>query len=165
MITCKLIVMPTDLSENSLFAIPYAVSMAQLFGAQLHIVTVHQPFVPMGDIGGGVPPIMPQNEHETYLREALNELVRKHLPRDVDVTASVLVGRPVDEIIKYARHNNADLIVMAAHGHGGLARAFMGSTAEMVVRKATCPVMTLKQPRPAPVPQKTRARSSDVLIV
>lgn len=164
MITCKLIVMPTDFSENSLHAIPYAVSLAQVFSAQLHVVTVHQPLVPLGDIGGGLP-VMPPNEDETGLKAELNKLVRENLPQDLEVKTAVLMGRPVDEIINYVRQNNADLLVMASHGHGGLTRAFMGSTAELVVRKCSCPVLTLKQPRPAAVSQTSRARGHDMLIV
>jgi nucleotide-binding universal stress UspA family protein len=55
-------------------------------------------------------------------------------------------GDSVEEIIQFAEESGADLIVMATHGRGGLSHILMGSTAEQVIRKAPCPVLTLKLP-------------------
>ena len=56
----------------------------------------------------------------------------------------ICVGVPADEVIRYARDNQADLIVQATHGRSGIAHVLLGSTAEKVLRRATCPVMTVR---------------------
>jgi nucleotide-binding universal stress UspA family protein len=57
---------------------------------------------------------------------------------------SVLSGRPFLEIIRYAKETTCELIVIATHGRSGVMHALMGSTAEKVVRKAPCPVLTVR---------------------
>ena len=64
----------------------------------------------------------------------------KYLP-----VTKVVSGRPFREIVQYGRENNIDLIVIATHGRGGLAHALLGTTAEKVVRKAACPVLTVRE--------------------
>lgn len=56
----------------------------------------------------------------------------------------LVMGNPADEIVRLAEEENADLIVMATHGRTGIGRVLMGSVAEAVVRRAKCPVFTLK---------------------
>jgi nucleotide-binding universal stress UspA family protein len=73
----------------------------------------------------------------------------------VRVTHRLLRGDPAGEILKLADAETADLIVLGTHGRGGLGRLLMGSVAEAVLRKAPCPVLTVKtlsptgKPRPA----------------
>ena len=56
----------------------------------------------------------------------------------------VVAGSPFQQIIRHARTHNVDLIVMGTEGKTGLNHAIMGSTAEQVVRRAPCPVLTLR---------------------
>ena len=55
------------------------------------------------------------------------------------------IGKPDTEIMRYAAERDIDLIVMGTHGRTGLAHALMGSVAERVVRRAPCPVLTVRQ--------------------
>ncbi|MBI4831209.1 MAG: universal stress protein [Candidatus Lindowbacteria bacterium] len=64
----------------------------------------------------------------------------------LDYEVSCVRGTPFVEIIKFARDNRVDMIVMGTHGHNALESALMGSTAEKVVRKAPCPVFTVRKP-------------------
>ena len=64
------------------------------------------------------------------------------------VTTEVLFGPPASAIIKAAETNKADLIVMGTHGHGVVMHVLMGNVAERVVRTASCPVLTLREPKP-----------------
>jgi len=57
-----------------------------------------------------------------------------------------VVGSPFVEIVRYARTHDIDLVIMGTHGRGPIAHMLMGSTAERVVRKAPCPVLTVKHP-------------------
>ena len=57
-----------------------------------------------------------------------------------------LHGDPATEIVRLAEQERVDLIVMATTGRTGLRRVLMGSVAEAIVRQATCPVLSLKEP-------------------
>ena len=74
-------------------------------------------------------------------------LAGERFPKSIRCDAVILFGKAFVEILKYAREQNADLIVMATHGRGAISHLLMGSTAEKVVRKAACPVLTVKHPK------------------
>ena len=63
-----------------------------------------------------------------------------------NVTREVLMGHPFVEIIRYAREQDVDCIVLGTHGRSGLSHLLLGSVAERVVRKAPCPVLTVRHP-------------------
>jgi nucleotide-binding universal stress UspA family protein len=71
--------------------------------------------------------------------------------RQLGIKASfrLQAGVPFEEIVKVAGEEHADLIVMGTHGRGGLERAVLGSVAERVIRLAPCPVVTVRQAKPA----------------
>ena len=60
--------------------------------------------------------------------------------------AEVREGSPFYEIIRYAKEQDVDLIIMGTHGRGGLVHVLLGSVAEKVVRKSPCPVLTVRHP-------------------
>ena len=65
---------------------------------------------------------------------------------DLRIIPQVGEGTPFEEIVRFAREKDIDLIVMGTHGHTGLAHLFLGSVAEKVVRRAPCPVLTVRHP-------------------
>jgi nucleotide-binding universal stress UspA family protein len=65
---------------------------------------------------------------------------------EADIITNVLVGPPHVLIVRYARDNEIDLIVLATHGRTGLSHVLIGSVAEKVVQMAPCPVLTIKNP-------------------
>ena len=77
---------------------------------------------------------------------SLDRLVEGAKARNLAFQREVRIGVDFHEIIDYARKHQIDLIVMATHGRTGLAHALVGSVAEKVVRKAPCPVLTVKHP-------------------
>ncbi|MBI1931639.1 MAG: universal stress protein, partial [Ignavibacteriales bacterium] len=62
------------------------------------------------------------------------------------VETIIRTGKPFVEINETARELDIDLIIIATHGHTGMEHLLFGSTAEKVVRKAPCPVLTLREP-------------------
>jgi nucleotide-binding universal stress UspA family protein len=60
--------------------------------------------------------------------------------------SEAVVGRPFMEILGYAKDRHVDLIVIGTHGRSGLRHVLLGSVAERVVRKAPCPVLTIRHP-------------------
>ena len=142
MLNFKKLIITTDFSERSLQALPYAVSLAKIFSADLKVVYAHESF-PSLVAWTGTDRLFTDRDGA---HESLSKVVNERIPEGVNAEAVVLEGSPVRAIIKYAKEQNADLIVMASHGRTGFTRAILGSTAEAVVRKAPCSVLTLKQP-------------------
>jgi len=88
-------------------------------------------------------------EHDFYklAQVQMDKFLKEHFDLSSDQPEThIIQGRPFLEIIKYARSNKIDLIVMATHGHGALSSMFLGSVAEKVVRKAPCAVLTVRHP-------------------
>jgi universal stress protein A len=146
MIKMARILYPTDFSDLSLVALKYARSFAEQFDAELHCVHVvdeaYQYWLMLGPDGVPAGP----NPQE-LLASAQNQMAtfsQEHLAGISKCTAKVLIGRPFVEIIRYAREQSVDLIVIATHGRSGLKHVLMGSVAERVVRKAPCPVLTVR---------------------
>jgi nucleotide-binding universal stress UspA family protein len=76
--------------------------------------------------------------------QELDELDAPGFELAAGVERVVRTGTPFVEIVRYAREKDIDVIVMGTHGHSGLVHAMIGSVAEKVVRKAGCPVLTVR---------------------
>jgi nucleotide-binding universal stress UspA family protein len=144
------ILYPTDFSELSLLALTYVKEFTTTFDAQLYCLHVvdeaYQYWTALGPestpIGPAVEDLMSMAEG-TMQRFADEHLLGLKFP---PVTA-VVMGRPFAEIVSYARENTIDLIVIATHGRGGLSHVLLGSTTEKLIRKAPCPVLTVRHPQ------------------
>jgi nucleotide-binding universal stress UspA family protein len=119
------ILAPTDFSAQSRQAFETALALAQHFHARLHV------FHAMRDVSE-------QNASEAQLAAWTAEPAA-----GIEIVRAVSVGTAAAEIVNYAEQHNIDVIVIGTHGRGGLARVFMGSVAEAVVRDAPCQVLTI----------------------
>jgi nucleotide-binding universal stress UspA family protein len=148
MIDLHRILVPTDFSKFSEVALTYAAALAEKFGAELFLLHVVQDlavFIP--DAVAVVPaPVAPVEQLATAARNALDRLVQEQLLGQLPIHPEVREGTPFYEIIRFAREANIDLIVMGTHGHTGLVHVLLGSVTERVVRKAPCPVLTVRHP-------------------
>lgn len=145
------ILAPTDFSDDSKLALSYAIELAQKFGSELILLHVDQPLAPVmiGDLSPGLDMGTVNRIAEEQRLMALKELdqVTARLRESAIKSRSLMrVGAPFLEIIHTAQNENVDLIVMATHGRTGLAHVLMGSVAERVVNKASCPVLTVRHP-------------------
>ena len=150
MLPFKRILVPTDFSEPAREAVKGAIELTQHFSAQLLLVHVVPPVpVPYQPIGSPAPVF----DVTSYLqelvkasRENLQAYAEKNVPEGVPVTITVAAGDPAYEILRLARELEADVIVIATHGHGGWRRLLFGSVAEKVVRLAENPVLVVHGP-------------------
>ena len=148
MIDLHRILVPTDFSKFSDNAIKYAVAFAEKFSAELivlHVVQDMALFIPEAVL---MTPVMtpPVEQFAAAARAALEKVVKDMNLTGLKVQTEVTQGVPFNEIVRMARTKNVDLIVMGTHGHTGLAHMLLGSVAEKVVRKAPCPVLTVRHP-------------------
>lgn len=148
MIALKYILVPTDFSETSDVAVKYGVALARVFNAKLYLLhVIHEgvggemavPALPLGLLDGmeGM-----QNDARDRLGQILTEQEQKELRSE----SVVRQGAPDVEIIRYAKEHDIDLIVIGTRGSSGVAHLLMGGVADKVVRKAPCPVLTVRHP-------------------
>ena len=142
LIGVKNILLPTDFSERSADALAYAQNIAELTGAKVTLMNVVQPVaVPLPLTSFAI-----ENDRLTAATDKrLKELAAEHgiAPKLLDRVV-VSEGAPWNEIVRAARNLKCDLIVIATQGHTGVAHAFLGSTAERVIRHADCPVLVVR---------------------
>jgi nucleotide-binding universal stress UspA family protein len=142
MITLDRILASTDFSDHSGQAVKYACELAKRFGAELRLLHVVQPPSSVVAYGGPLPEqvLHPEPAAQKEL-EILEVPDAKQIRR---VVREIQLGPPFVEIVRYAKANDVDLIVMGTHGRTGIVHALLGSVTEKVVRKAPCPVLTVR---------------------
>ena len=143
----KNILCPVDFSKYSDIIVNYALALAEPFGS--HIYLVHS-----------IETLLPDPEYTTAFidferlyddlqknaQKQLGKIEKRFEEKHIPVSSNVVMGKPFIEIIKYAKSIPADLIIIGTHGASALSHILFGSTADKVVRKSPCPVLTLKHP-------------------
>jgi nucleotide-binding universal stress UspA family protein len=136
------ILVATDFSPTSQFALEYAAAQAKMAGAKLLLLHVFE--LPSLDAGEGM---MYAGIEDGSAAEAERKLqaLTVGVP-DIAVERRLVKGEPSAEILRVAKDEAASQIVVGTHGRSGLLRVLMGSVAERVLRGASCPVVTIKIP-------------------
>jgi len=163
----KKILYATDLSESARYAYAYAVSLADLYGAQITLMHVLSEIPDLLDkqVLGYIDADRWEEIKAQHFEEARDALIgkrRDHLAvKDVlqqfsdnategqGVGSDQIIverGNPVKKIIEHSKKEKFDLIVMGTHGHGTLEDAMIGSTARRVVRRSKIPVLVVRLP-------------------
>jgi nucleotide-binding universal stress UspA family protein len=151
MLPIRTILHPTDFSPQAEYACRLASALARDYGARLILLHVKMiPTVAFGEFAA-----LPPEPEETM--ENLKERLTQMKPRDCAAEYVLTEGVPAEEIVNMAGDKHCDLIVMGTHGRTGLGRLLMGSVAELVVRRAPCPVLTVKMPLAAEAVEENQA--------
>jgi nucleotide-binding universal stress UspA family protein len=135
------ILFPTDFSHTGDAALELATALTRDSGATLLIVHTEEP--PMAYGGGEFYYGMP-NPATADLEKMLHDV--KPTDPSVPFEYRMITGDPASAIVRLAEDEDVDLIVIGTHGRTGLSRLLMGSVSEAVVRRAKCPVLTVKHP-------------------
>jgi nucleotide-binding universal stress UspA family protein len=154
----KNILVPTDFSAGSKEAVRYAFDLATALGATLHVLHVlENPFAPGAFMEMYTPP---SPEYFVDMERQAEEKLRAALTADekarVHAVMTTRLGVPASEILDRLHEDPpVDLVVMATHGRGGVARFVMGSVTDKIIRGAPCPVVTIREhpqaARPTPI--------------
>ncbi len=143
------ILAPVDLDEPDLYGVPMAESIRDDFQSELDFLFVfrdpeHFPIVTWKHF-----PSVDREEFRDQAKRRVLQMLEQKISECVDPGPehhfNAIIGKPQRVIPEHAERTGADLIVMATHGRTGLTHTFLGSVAERVVRRATCPVWTLKR--------------------
>jgi nucleotide-binding universal stress UspA family protein len=145
MIRLRKILVPTDFSDSARKALTYGVSFAKEFDAEVVLLHVVETLA-VGYASDLFPVPMAEvfQEISGYARKELADLAAEARGKGVPVRELVVQGKPSAEILRVAQQETIDIIVLGTHGKGVLDQALFGSTTERVVRKAPCPVLTVR---------------------
>jgi universal stress protein A len=146
MLTLKTILVPTDFSDASQAALEYAKGLAAAFGCSIHIIHVMEDLLAHAWSAEVYVASMPnlRDEIEKEANERLAAMVTDAEREQFRVATASIPGNPFLEIIRYAKAQQIDLVVIGTHGRGAIAHMLLGSVAEKVVRKSPCPVLTVR---------------------
>lgn len=155
----RTILLPVDGSNFAEHALPYALGIARRTGATLHPVLVHFP-------ADGVSPSYPyaeaveardaeQRDHDAAY---MDELVGRLRSSGVPIRPALLSGPVERELTRYVETARIDLVVMTTHGRSGLERAWLGSTADTLIRRSMVPLLLI---RPSDETQEIGAEDHD----
>ncbi len=145
----KKVLCPTDFSEPSLCGLRMANEMASKFDMEIIVLNIHKPIprlpTPRIEASDVTFDISAYEEHVAEdARETLASLSDSVFDDGVKVRLEVRMGRPAYEILRFAKEEEVDAICIATHGRTGIAHIVFGSVASKVVRRAECPVITIR---------------------
>jgi nucleotide-binding universal stress UspA family protein len=141
------ILVPTDFSDDAEQALKTAMDLAGTFGSRIVLLHAYHLELPFVAPAMGGPVILPEGFYVEYRNQAaleVDRVAKEAAAGGIDVTG-IAIERPAWlAILDHAESLPADLIVMGTRGLTGIKHVALGSTAERVVRKAKCPVLTVK---------------------
>jgi nucleotide-binding universal stress UspA family protein len=160
------ILCPVDLSNTSARALAYALALARWYGVGVTVLHVHQMLIlPLEAVGSSAGPTIPTvltEAERAQLDAALTHSVAPHTVPDVRVQTVLVEDVNVPAaIVSHVDLVRADLVVIGTEGRSGFQRLMLGSVAERVLRRATCPVLTV--PPHAPQPRSSADLFREVL--
>ena len=137
---------PTDFSECAALAEQQALALAQRLGGEIILfqALVEAPLYGEGLLNAREAQKV-YDAQRTWAEQSLTARAAQLGQAGVSARWRVAVGVPFEEIVRAAREEQADMIVIGTHGRGGLNRLLLGSVAERVIRTAPCPVLTVRQ--------------------
>lgn len=145
MLNIKDILVPLDFSSSSKKALAYALPFAKQFGAKITLLYVVEPVVYPAEFGY-VPSLLENDQAVAAAKAKLEKFGAEFVGLETLSKTLVRTGSPFREIADAARTLKVDLMIISTHGYTGLKHVLLGSTAERVVRHATCPVLVVREP-------------------
>ncbi|MBJ6801347.1 universal stress protein [Geomonas propionica] len=141
------ILFATDFSENSDHAFEYALTLAKQFNSRLTIIhVINEPV----DLRGFYVPHVSFENLEKEIEEGAQKMMATFVASNIsgfnNYETAIVTGVPWEEILKRADTDRSSCIVLGTQGRSGIDHLLFGSTAERVVRKAHCPVVTVRLP-------------------
>jgi nucleotide-binding universal stress UspA family protein len=163
----RIVMVPLDGSELAESALPFALTLAERSGGELHLVQVAatlRPFVPTDAADPeGIPPLEKARKRSTRYLEEVRARVRES-GSPVGVRTHVLSGRPVEALFGWILKEGVDQVVMTTHGRGRFQRLWLGSVAEGLVRSAPAPVLLWRKEGSGPPDLAEQPSLSRILL-
>lgn len=148
MINLKKILYPTDFSEYADHARMYVIEMAKAFNAKvilMHTIQAPSHYEVAYHYELALNPEEIGEKRQKAADKKINEIAQLIREEGVEVETVITLGSAFVDIVSTARKQEIDLVILSTHGWGFIKHVLMGSTAERVVRKAPCPVLTVRK--------------------
>jgi nucleotide-binding universal stress UspA family protein len=140
----KRLLVGCDFSPDAQYALDYSISIAQEFESELHLVHVVEP---SGYKDLFRLPSEPGERFKQELYDMIQAKLKTLVPADalnwITLKTKLLVGKPYEELVRYAQLNDMDLIALGTRGRGMVEEILVGSTTDRVIRQAPCPVLSI----------------------
>lgn len=141
------ILLTTDFSDYASFALKYAVEFADKFKAEIGLLHVIEPIIAPTDFTWENYDIAElEKKSREYTQQSLEKIIKEKIPEKIKAVPLIRYGRSFEEIIRCAKEEKYNIIIMSTHGLTGISHILFGSTAEKVVRKSPVPVLTIRDP-------------------
>jgi nucleotide-binding universal stress UspA family protein len=140
------ILVPIDFSEHARSVLEWAAHLAKEHGAKILLLHAYHLPVEFQQLEGAYLPPDFWSNVKAEADETLTRYAEELKPQGIEVETLVREGYPASVIVEEAESRPADLVVIGTHGLSGLKHMLLGSIAERVVQKASCPVLTVKSP-------------------
>jgi nucleotide-binding universal stress UspA family protein len=137
------IVVPVDFEKNTQKLIDFAIDMASQLDSEVSFFHGVE-YIAMGEMAlGNFSYTDYTSERVKAAKKALEEIVENATGKCKTCRSKVVVGDVVDEVIDYAKNQNAHMIIMGTHGKRGIEKILLGSVADRVLKSAHCPVLVM----------------------
>jgi nucleotide-binding universal stress UspA family protein len=144
MIEIRRILIPCDFSDSSRGALEHGMALARWYDAEVVVLHAVPLWPSLSELPPYVNPVVLEPEMREQLTADLGRFVEPFTSRQVAVRMEIDTGDPTDVILAHAADGRADLVVMGTHGRRGFERWAIGSVTEKVLRRAACPVLTIR---------------------
>jgi len=153
------ILVPIDFSTGADEAAVVAAAMARQLGGSIELVHVYNPpsiMLPDGSTFAPTPAqLVEASDHAEHALDAARRALVARVGDGVRVDSCTRIGAAADEIVRLADSGKYDLVVMGTHGRTGIRRLVLGSVAEKVLRRASIPVLTVRDPASHPAVERS----------
>jgi nucleotide-binding universal stress UspA family protein len=142
----NIILVPLDGSKRSEMVLPHVESLARNYRAKIVLITINEMMFSAGVVDAFSPMAFWELNEETEKKAKayLEGLTREFHTKDIRCEYRLEYGRAVETILKIASEVKADLVAMASHGRGGMARVFYGSVASGIVNRIDRPLLVIR---------------------
>ena len=141
----KQILVPVDGSNFAEHALPYALGIARRTGAAIHLALVHVPF---DTVSPSYPLVEALEARDVELRDYdatyMEELIERVGSPGIEIRPALLRGHVGATLARYITEQEIGLVVMTTHGRGGFQRAWLGSTADSLIRRLMIPILVVR---------------------
>ncbi|MCU0598655.1 MAG: universal stress protein [Desulfobacterales bacterium] len=140
----KRVLVGCDFSSDSEYALDYSISIAQEFESELHLVHVVEPtgYKDLFKLSSDPGERFKEELYDT-IQDKLKTLVPQEALNWITLKTKLLVGKPYEELVRYAQLKDMDLIALGTRGRGMVEEILVGSTTDRVIRQAPCPVLSI----------------------
>jgi nucleotide-binding universal stress UspA family protein len=140
----KNVLIPTDFSKNSSLAYEFSLNFIKKSSAALHIIHVIEPLFHSYLTGGNDEQVSFDRDRVLEAEEELERFINAYSNSGIEINRIIKTGKAHEEILKYTKSSNIDLIIIATHGWTNLSHLLAGNVTKKILKFSEVPVICVK---------------------